>query len=86
MTKLVLTKLTCDMDTPWHGLPQEQQTNFAVACILELRARHRAANPSSPWHVILIGHSMGGVVARAALAQLSERPDFGEPPACRCRF
>lgn len=44
---------------------QERQTRYAVACIKGLREhysrRHQADLP-----VILVGHSMGGVVARAA--------------------
>ena len=39
------------------------------------------------WRVLLVGHSMGGVVARAALARLAVEPGFGaglqRPSACQ---
>ena len=57
---------------------QELQTSFAVSCLRHLKSVHDAAAPRpGSWRVLLVGHSMGGVVARAALARLAAEPGFG---------
>jgi pimeloyl-ACP methyl ester carboxylesterase len=51
---------------------QEHQTTFAVDCLRWLWSRHAAHGSSTDApHVIVVGHSMGGVVARAAVAHLT---------------
>ena len=60
---------------------QEQQTVFAVDCLRWLRHQHAQRREqgaaAAPWRVVLVGHSMGGIVARAALAALAAEPGFG---------
>ncbi len=57
---------------------QERQTAFAVGCLRWLRQQHmRLRGPGMPWRAIVVGHSMGGIVARAALAELANDPGFG---------
>ncbi len=57
---------------------QSQHVNFAADCLRWLRARHEGgAAAGQPWRIILVGHSMGGVVARAALAVLASEPHHG---------
>jgi pimeloyl-ACP methyl ester carboxylesterase len=55
---------------------QEQQTAFAVDCLRWLLVQH-AAHDSSARRIIVVGHSMGGVVARAAVAHLAAGHDDG---------
>ena len=51
---------------------QEHQTTFAVDCLRWLWSRHAGHGSSTDTpHVIVVGHSMGGVVARAAVAHLT---------------
>ncbi len=43
-----------------------------------LRRQHvRKHGLGTPWRVILVAHSMGGIVARAALAELAQQLGFG---------
>ena len=62
---------------------QERQTQFAVHSLRHLQAQHATSGAAGPWRVILVGHSMGGVVARAALAQLARQPFFGKCRSCK---
>ena len=58
---------------------QELQTQFGVECLRHLWALHNASSISdAPLRVLLVGHSMGGIVARAVLARLAAEPGFGE--------
>lgn len=51
---------------------QEQQTAFAVDCLRWLWVQHAEhATGGTSQRIIVVGHSMGGVVARAAVAHLA---------------
>jgi pimeloyl-ACP methyl ester carboxylesterase len=51
---------------------QEHQTTFAVDCLRWLCSRHAVHGSSTDTpHVIVVGHSMGGIVGRAAMAHLT---------------
>lgn len=54
------------------GTIAEQHVNFAMDCIRRLETQHAAQSPNSTFQIIVVGHSMGGVVARAAVAQLAD--------------
>ena len=57
---------------------QEHQTTFAVDCLRWLWSRHAAHGSSTDTpYVIVVGHSMGGVVARAAVAHLTAHHSSG---------
>jgi pimeloyl-ACP methyl ester carboxylesterase len=61
---------------------QDHQTAFAVDCLRWLRQRHGVRTSANAlWRVIVVGHSMGGIVARAAIARLAADATFGE--ACQ---
>ena len=74
-----------------RGSAQELQTQFAADCLVHLWGLH----PAGSARVLLVGHSMGGIVARAALARLTLTPeDCSADPApshslahrCQCLF
>lgn len=59
------------------GTLLDRQTAFVVNCLRWLRAKHADQQSGGPpWRVILVGHSMGGIVARAALAAVAAEPGF----------
>ena len=70
------------------GPAQELQTQFAVDCVRHLWKTHEAVGTAhdEQRRVLLVGHSMGGIVARAALSRLATEPGFGTasfaPMAC----
>jgi pimeloyl-ACP methyl ester carboxylesterase len=67
--------LRCSLSLRCATLAQERQTSFAIQSLLFLydRALEQLRQP----RIVVVGHSMGGVVARAALARLSRCPGFG---------
>lgn len=67
------------------GCTQEHQTAFAVDCLRWLRQQHGVrASADTPWRVIVVGHSMGGIVARAAIALSVADSTFGELGRSTC--
>ena len=64
-----ISQVTC----PW----QEQQTSFTVDCVKWLRQHYRQTY-ASDMPVILVGHSMGGLVARAAAIALASEAESGQ--------
>ena len=84
-SKLTGERAEHDAATAARALLQEFQTDFAVSCIRHLWSTRKAAVPCrGSWRVLLVGHSMGGVVARAALARLAAEPGFGMRPPSAC--
>jgi hypothetical protein len=63
---------------------QVRQAAFVMACIRHLRAAHSESGGQSPFRLAVVGYSMGGVVARAALAQLQGEPGVGECSKVHC--
>ncbi|KAK9452737.1 PGAP1-like protein-domain-containing protein [Dipodascopsis uninucleata] len=64
--------------TAFHGrtlLDQAEYLNDAIPFILSLYSRPADSEFSNPRSVILLGHSMGGIVARTMLTLPSYRPD-----------
>ena len=55
---------------------QERQTRFTVESVKWLRQNYRQGATHMP--VVLVGHSMGGVVARAAAVALASDPTYGK--------
>ena len=56
---------------------QERQTSFAVDCVRWLRQHYRQTY-GSDMPVVLVGHSMGGLVARAAAIALASEAESGQ--------
>ncbi len=56
---------------------QERQTSFAVDCVKWLRQHYRQTY-ASDMPVVLVGHSMGGLVARAAAIALASEAESGQ--------
>ena len=57
-------------------LLQERQTSYAVECVKWLQQHYRQTH-STDMPVVLVGHSMGGVVARAAALALGSEAQSG---------
>ena len=63
---------------------QARQARFVKQCVELLQQAHTqpASSSSPPQRVVLVGYSMGALVARAALHLLAAEPQFGERGGC----
>eukprot|EP00798_Chlamydomonas_sp_ICE-L_P025611 gene25611-11263_t len=57
-------------------LRKERQTDFVLASMLVLKKRY-GINASSHQGIVVVGHSMGGIVARMAVARAAKDPQLG---------
>ena len=63
-----------------------------LRCIAHLRQAHAGTGAGQPFRLVLVGYSMGGVVAREVVGRLAADPSFGElggscpalPMLCTC--
>lgn len=53
---------------------QELQVQYVLACLRHLKRHHASALKQG---VVLVGHSMGGIVARAAAVRAETDADLG---------
>ena len=71
--------------TSLRAPPQNMQAGFVVRCIHHLQQVHGSSSAGEqPFRLVLVGYSMGGVVASAALRQLAADPAFGELACKAC--
>lgn len=76
---------TAEELSAFDGVLLEKQADFALACLKHIAKQYHVGagssrNGSSRGHhgIILVGHSMGGVVARAALLRAWKDPELGK--------
>ncbi|KAL0021017.1 hypothetical protein WJX77_007158 [Trebouxia sp. C0004] len=80
MAVMAVTNRSADFKeemSAFDGAILERQTSFAVDCVKWLRQHYRQTY-AADMPVVLVGHSMGGLVARAAAIALASEAESGQ--------